>query len=245
MVNNMEVLNDILGYKNRKIYQDDNYFSFSIDSILLCNFISIKNNDKNIIDLGCGNGIMPLTLSLKTNNNIIGIEIQKKLYDLAIKSVKYNKLENQIQIINDDIKNYVSKNTINKYDIVLCNPPYFKYNKNSIINKNIEKVIARHEVKITLNDIISVSKKLLNNGGKFYIVYSCDRFCELISLLVDNNIKVKRIQFVYEKIDKDAIIVLVEGVLNGNDGLKIEKPFVLYNNDGTNTSEYDKLLSEV
>ena len=87
----MEVLNDILGYKNRKIYQDTDCFSFSLDSVMLANFVTIRLKDKRIVDLGCGNGVIPLIMSLRTDKNIIGVEIQDKLADMAKRSIKFIK----------------------------------------------------------------------------------------------------------------------------------------------------------
>ena len=89
----MERINDILGYKNRKIFQDDECFSFSLDSVMLSNFVTIRHRDKNILDLGTGNGVVPLILSLRTNKKIIGVELQKKLSDMANRSVELNNLE--------------------------------------------------------------------------------------------------------------------------------------------------------
>lgn len=241
----MEVLNDILGYKNRKIYQDDKCFSFSLDSVMLANFVDVRLADSKIIDLGTGNGVIPLVLSMRTNKKIIGIEIQKKLSDLARKSICYNKLDDQIEIINIDMKDYVKPDVISKFDIITCNPPYFKYHEGNLMNKDIEKLIARHEVAITLSDILSISKKLLKDGGKLAIVHRADRLLEILNEFEQNNIVPKRLQFVYETVDKDAIIVLIEGVKHGRHGLKVESPFVLHNNDGTNTEQYSKFLSEV
>ena len=125
----MEVLNDILGYKNRKIYQDTDCFSFSLDSIMLANFVTIRLKDKKIVDLGCGNGVIPLIMSLRTNKNIIGVEIQNKLADMATRSVQYNNLSEQINIINCNMKDYISNDTFETFDLVTCNPPYFKVNE--------------------------------------------------------------------------------------------------------------------
>ena len=100
----MEVLHDLVGYKNLKIYQNTDWFLFSLDSVLLANFVTINKNVKNIIDLGCGNAPIPLILSTKTKAHIIGVEIQKDSYNLAKKSVVYNELDNQIELINIDMK---------------------------------------------------------------------------------------------------------------------------------------------
>lgn len=132
----MEVLNDILGYPNRKIYQNTDFFSFSLDSVMLSNFVTIRLRDKKILDLGTGNGVIPLILSLRTDKPIVGVEIQKSLANLAEKSIRYNSLETQISIITSDMKDYVTSDTIEEYDVITCNPPYFKVNdKNFLMNK--------------------------------------------------------------------------------------------------------------
>lgn len=140
----MKVTNYLLGYENLKIVQDTEMFNFSLDSVLLPNFITINENINKILDIGTGNGPIPLILSTKTKAHITGIEIQKEVSEMAKESVQLNKLENQITIINDDIK----KNNFNneEFDIITCNPPYFEIKKNSKLNKNDYKTIARHEI---------------------------------------------------------------------------------------------------
>lgn len=240
----MEVLNDILGYSNRKIYQDDECFSFSLDSIMLSNFATIRLRDKSIADLGCGNGVIPLVLSLRTNKKIVGVEIQKQLSDMANRSVEINNLSEQIEIVNCDMIDFANNN-VEKFDLITCNPPYFKVNEKNFFNLNIQKVIARHEVKITLGDVFCVSKKLLKNNGNFAIVHRPDRLVEILSLFRSNGIEPKRVRFVYEKVDRESTLVLVEGQKGGKAGLKIEKPFILYNDDGSKTLEYEKICMEV
>lgn len=241
----MQVLNDILGYKDRKIFQDDRYFSFSLDSVMLANFVNIRMRDKKILDLGTGNAIIPLILSLRTNKKIVGVEIQNNLVQLAKKSVKYNNLEEQITIINSDMKDYRIDDDDDLYDIITCNPPYFKVDNNKTTNLTLEKTIARHEVKITLSDVFSVSKKLLKAKGIFALVHRSERLLEILNLFRDNDIEPKRLQFVYEKLKKSPTLVLIEGVKNGKPGLKVESPFVLYDEKGNMTEEYSNLLKEV
>ena len=245
MVILMEVINDILGYKNRKIVQDTNFFSFSLDSIMLANFVNIRYSDEKIIDLGTGNGIIPLILSLRTNANIEGVELQKKLCLLANKSIQLNNLNNQITIINDNIKSFVNSNRNNMYDVITCNPPYFKFNEKSYLNLQKEKIIARHEIEITLAEIIITAKKLLKDGGNFAIVHRTERLVEILDLLKKNKLEPKRIRFVFQNLQKESTLVLIEAQKNSKSGLKIEKPFILYNNDNTKTFEYDKLIREV
>ena len=154
----MEVLNDLVGYKNLKIYQNSDWFTFSLDSVLLANFVTINPKTKKILDLGCGNAPIPLILSTKTKASIVGVEIQKDSYDLATKSILYNHLENQIQLYNIDMKKLKDIYEGDSFDVIVCNPPYFKYRENSYLNDDIHKIIARHEKMIELDDILLLVK---------------------------------------------------------------------------------------
>ena len=241
----MELLNDILGYKNRKIFQDTDCFSFSLDSIMLANFATIRLKDKKIVDLGCGNGVIPLIMSLRCDKKIIGVELHSKVADMAKRSVDYNGLNDVIEIINTNMKDYVSDETFESFDLITCNPPYFKVNDKNFFKDNIENVIARHEVEITLSELMVIVKKLLKNNGNFAIVHRTDRLMEILSEFRKNNIEPKRVRFVHEKSNKESTLVLIEGQKNGKVGLKVENPFILYNEDGSETEEYKKLLVEV
>lgn len=241
----MEVLNDILGYKKRKIYQDNECFSFSLDSVMLANFATIRLRDKKIVDLGCGNGVIPLILSLRTDKFIVGVEIQKKMADMAIKSIEFNSLSRQIEIINMDMKDFANTDFFETVDLITCNPPYFKVNNKNYFNESYEKMIARHEIEINLKDLLIVVNKLLKNNGNFAIVHRPERLMDVLSEFRKNKIEPKRLQLVYENIDKSAILVLVEGQKNGKSGLKIENPIIMYNNDGSMTDSYARLQSEV
>lgn len=241
----MEVLNDILGYKNRKIYQDNECFSFSLDSIMLANFTTIRLRDKNIVDLGCGNGVIPLILSLRTDKDIVGVEIQEKMAIMAKKSVEYNKLSDQISIINMNMKDFADGEYFESFDLVTCNPPYFRVNDKNYFNDSYEKMVARHEIEINLSDLCVTAKKLLKNNGNFAIVHRPERLMEILLEFRKNHIEPKRIQFVYEKVTKGSTLVLIEGQKNGKEGLKIENPIVMYNEDGSMTDSYANLQIEV
>ena len=241
----MEVLNDILGYKNRKIYQDNDCFSFSLDSVMLANFATIRLRDKMIADLGCGNGVVPLIMSLRTDKNIIGVEIQKKMADMARRSVEYNDLSDRINIINMNMKDFSDSDYFESFDLITCNPPYFKVNDKNYFNDSYEKMIARHEVEINLEELLVVARKLLKNNGNFAIVHRPERLMEILFEFKKNHIEPKRIQFVYEKISKGSTLVLIEGQKNGSEGLKIENPIVMYSEDGSMTDGYARLQVEV
>ncbi len=238
----MEEIHELLGYKNIKIIQNGNMFSFSCDSMLLAYFVSITNKTKSIIDLGCGNAPIPLYLTLKTKANIIGVDIQKDICDMAKRSVELNNLENQITIINSDIKDIYKTVGTNHFDIVTCNPPYFKYKETSNINKNDYLTIARHEVKINLEEIVSESKKLLNEGGSLYMVHRAERFSEIVSVLSKYHFEIKRLQFMYPKVDsEEALLIIFEAKNNAKSSMKVLPPFYMYDEKG----EYTKQALEV
>lgn len=239
----MERLDDVLGY-DLKIYQNSSYFSFSLDSIILANYASIRLRDKNIVDFCTGNGVIPLIISNRTKNNIVGVEVQDKLAELATKSVNYNKLDDRITIYNEDVKEF-SKKHLNEYDLVLCNPPYFKIEDKSSFNESYEKKIARHEVLFNLEDLCECSKKVLKDNGNLCIVHRTDRLMEILEIFRKHNIEPKRIRFVYENISKESTLVLIEAQKCGSVGLKVESPIILYNLDGSMTEEYKSIQEEV
>ena len=238
----MKVLNDLLGYDNLKIYQDTEWFSFSLDSVLLPNFVTLNKNTKKILDLGTGNAPIPMILSTITDAKIFGIEIQKDVYELAIESIKYNNLEDRIKIINDDMKNLDKYFNPNYFDVIISNPPYFKIEEKSKKNDNIHKVIARHEEKIKIEDIILIAKKYLDNNGIFALVHRTDRLIEILDLLKKNNLEPKRIKFIYPKKESNSNMFLIECRKNGNPGLKVEKPLYVHNNNGDYLDEINELF---
>lgn len=233
----MKVINDLLGYNNIKIIQDNEMFNFSLDSVLLPNFITINKNVKRVLDIGCGNAPIPLILSSKTDAEIIGVEIQKKVSQLAQESVKLNKLENQITIINEDIKILKDKYPTEYFDIITCNPPYFEIKDKSKLNASDYKTIARHEVTLNLENLLDISKKLLKNNGTLGIVHRPERLIDILTLMRKYNIEPKKIRFVYPKKNKEANILLVEGKKNGKKGLKIISPLFTHKENGDYTTE--------
>ena len=236
----MEVINYLLGFKNYYIVQDTQMFNFSLDSVLLPNFVTINKNINKILDIGCGNAPIPLILSTKTKAEIIGVEIQKEVFNLATKSVKINNLEQQIKIINADIKDIYNDFETESFDVITCNPPFFKVNKESNLNNNDYKTIARHEVKLNLDDIFKIAKKILKNNGYIAIVHRPERLLEILFTMKKYNIEPKKIQFIYPKKNMQANILLIEGTKNGKEGLKILPPIYTHMKNGEYTKQIKK-----
>ena len=218
------VKNDLLGY-GLKIFQDDDFFKFSIDSVLLAEFVNLKLSDKQVLDMCCGNSPLLMILAQKENKEYYGIELQEKVYELAKLSTLENNLD--IKLINDNVK-YLEKYFKKEYfDIITCNPPYFKYNSNALINKFTEKSIARHEIEITFREIVELASMYLKDNGYFYFVHRPDRFMEFISVLNLYNFSIKRIQFCYNSEEHSSCCVLFECVKNGKTETKVEKPLFI------------------
>jgi len=230
------VINDLVGYDNLKIVQNSNYFNFSLESVMIPRFCVLKNNMK-IIDFCTGNAPIPMILSTLTDSNIIGVELQKEIYNLAVQSIKINNLEDRITLLNMNVLDIFNVYETDSFDLITCNPPYFKVNEFSNLNNNMIKSIARHEIEIKLEDICRISKKLLKNNGSLVLVHRTDRLSETINLLLKYNLQPKRIRFLYPKEQENSNLVLIDARKNGKIGLKVLPPLICHNMDGSYTKE--------
>lgn len=224
---------DQLYAQDVKIIQSSSVFSFSLDAVLLANFVkpSFKNN-KKALDLCAGNGAVGLFISKIFKGKIDEVEIQNRLADMALRSVKLNDLENKITVYNEDLNSIDSILKKDSYDIVTCNPPYFKASSNSKKNPNKYLAIARHEIAVTLEQVISVSSGMLKAGGKLYLVHRPDRLLEILETMKNNRLAPKRIKLVHPKREREANMVLIEAIKDGKiDGMKFLAPIFIYNKD--------------
>lgn len=238
-----EVINYLLAYKDMKIIQRKDMFNFSLDTVLLANFCTINKDVDKIVDFGTNNAAIPLLLSRRTDKKITGVEIQEEAIEIAKKNIELNNLTNQIDIIHDDIKNYV--NYADKVKLVVCNPPFFKVGERSNVNDNEYLQIARHEIKINLEEIIRSAATILDNKGRFAMVHRPDRMIEIINYMQKYDIEPKRIRFVYPKVNRESHIFLIEGMYKGNTGVKIESPLYAHEDDGTYSQEIRTMFGEV
>lgn len=239
-----KIKNYLLGYEDMYIMQDNEMFNFSLDSVLLPNFVTLNKKIDKVMDIGCGNAPIPLILSTLTSAKIYGVEIQEKAYELAKESVEINNLTNNIEIINADINEFYKNIESDSFDVITCNPPYFKVNENSNFNISEYKTIARHEIMLDLEKLFKIAKKLLKNNGNIAIVHRPERLSDIILEMKKNNIEPKRIQFVHPKKNADANILLIEGTKNGKPGIKILPPLFSHNEDGEYTDEIKKYFEK-
>ena len=236
---------DDLQINNLKIIQNKNWFCFGIDSVLLSDFTrNIKNNSK-IIDLGTGTGIISILLTAKTNpESIIGVEIQPEVADMAKRSIYLNKLENKINIINEDIRILDKKLPLAQYDVIVTNPPYMKENT-GLKNEDNTKLISRHEIKCTLEDIANISSKLLKNHGEIYMVHRPDRLVDIMEIFRKYKLEIKEMRLVFPKEKEQANLILIKAVKNGKPFLKISKPLYVYKETGDYTDEILKIYNKI
>lgn len=215
------VLNDLFDYTNLKIYQYVEGFKFSLDSILLAEFVKVTNKTKSILDLCSGNAAVPMILSTKTKAQIDAFELQESIFNLAKKSIDYNKLDKQITLYNSDIKEIDNYKKGKKYDIITCNPPYFKVEDSEHINDTEVLAIARHELKINLEDIFMIASNHLDDKGEFYLVHRVSRLDEIIILGNKYNLNVKNVELIKTKDNGKPYIVLVRCIKNSKLGIKV------------------------
>ena len=211
---------------------------------MLPNFVTINKKTKKILDIGSGNAPIPLILSTLTDAQIMAVEIQKDVYELGKESIKINKLENRIDFINADINELYKEIDTETFDVITCNPPYFKVNESSNLNDSEYKTIARHEIKLDLEKLFKIAKKLLKNKGNIAIVHRPERLSDIVSEMKKNNIEPKRIQFVYPSINSEANILLIEGTKNGNPGVKILPPLISHKQNGEYTEQVKQFFEK-
>ncbi|ALT81228.1 MULTISPECIES: tRNA1(Val) (adenine(37)-N6)-methyltransferase [Streptococcus] len=220
-----------------KIIQNKDVFSYSIDSVLLSRFPKIPSRGL-IVDLCSGNGAVGLFASTRTKAPIIEVELQERLANMAERSIQLNQLENQVQMINDDLKNLLNHVPRSGVDLILCNPPYFKVSETSKKNLSEHYLLARHEIATNLEEICEVARHALKSNGRLAMVHRPDRFLDIIDTMRQYNLAPKRIQFVYPKMGKDANMLLIEAIKDGStDGLKILPPLFVHKENGDYTDD--------
>lgn len=233
---------DIVPGTNYKILQNRDSFSYGTDAIFISSFAKPKGV---VVDLGTGTGIIPLRIMGKKNiKYIYGIEIQEEVADMAKRSIALNGLEDKIKILNMDLKQLPEKLGKASVDTVITNPPYMK-NGGAILNDDENFSISRHEVLCNLEDIIKVSSYLLKPQGKFYMVHRPDRLADIVCTMRQYDIEIKYLRFVQPKINKKPNLLLIEGLKSGKPDLKLHSPLIVYNEDGSYTSEIDKIYFQL
>lgn len=235
---------DDLEFNSLKIIQNKDGFCFGIDAVLLSDFAKNIKKDSKVMDLGTGTGIISILLCGKTQlKQIIGVEVQKEVYDMACRSVKLNNLEDRFEVINENILNLENIFESNSFDVIVTNPPYKKQNT-GIINDEEKKIISRHEVLANLEDFIRISNKLLKDKGEFYMVHRPERMVDIFSLMRRYKIEPKEVRLVFSNEKNPPKMVLIKGVKNGGKYLKFRENLYVYKDNGMYTDEILKIYNK-
>lgn len=226
--------------KNYSIVQDQDYFCFGIDAVLLANYAKASPKEK-VMDLCTGNAIIPLLLNAKEPSlDIYAMEVQRIIFDFAKESVELNGLTEKIHVINDDLKNAFVHFEKNTFDVVTVNPPYMIDDAGKG-NSNDCKTIARHEILCTLDDVIAAASGLLHSKGRLYMIHKPFRLAEIFSTLQKHKLEPKAMQLVYPSINKEPTMVLIEAVKGARSRIKIAPPLITYGADGNYTEEIKRI----
>ena len=238
-----ETFDTLLGGTIR-VVQEKNGYRFSLDAILLAGFARLKGGER-VADLGTGIGIIPLILAQKGEGagEIVGVEIQEKLAELAQTNVHNNGLEDIIHIYQGDIKEIDDLFPPSSFDVVVTNPPYYRVSSGRI-NPSSQKAIARHEVMCTIDDVLQAASYLLKEGGRIFIIFPAHRSVTLFDSLRSAMLEPKTLRWVHSWENEDAKFILTEASKGGREGVEVLPPFFVYAHDGTYTSEMARLYSD-
>lgn len=227
---------DDLQCKGYYIIQNPDMFCFGMDAVLLADFVTGRKNAR-AMDLGTGTGVIPILMEARDKAaHFTGLEIQNESADMALRSVMYNNLTDKIDIVCGDIKETDKLFERDSFDIVTSNPPYISGDK-ELLNAMEPKNIARHEILLSLEDVIKAAAYLLKVGGTFAMVHKPFRLAEIIRLLSEYHLEPKRIRMVQPYVDKEPNMVLIESAKGGKPMVKVEPALVVYNKDGSYTEE--------
>ena len=210
-----------------ELIQNPGQFCFGVDAVLLSDFAKVRQGE-TVLDMGTGNGIIPVLLAGKTEGkHFTGLEIQADTAEMAQRSVRYNHLEDRIDIVTGDIKEAAEIFRPAFFDVITTNPPYMLA-QHGLTNSADTKTIARHEVLCSLDDILRESMRLLQDKGRFYMIHRPFRLAEILIKMNAYKIEAKRLQFVHPYIDKEPTMVLIEGVRGARSRVTVEPPIIMY-----------------
>jgi len=233
-----EVVNDLLGFEGLKIIQRPDMLNFSIDSILVADFVHITSRIKTVVDVGTGLAPIPLFLSAMNRNvHIYGFEIQEEVAEIAKRSVLRNSLEDRIDIIVSDFNDALDYLKPTSVDLIVSNPPFFKYKNDSNVSSNEYKKLARHEVTIDMEGIIQQSKRLLKDKGRLVFIHRVERLEEIMLLLNRHQFSVKRMRFIHPRVNRSAYMVLFDAANNSRGATEVLPPLYVHEKDSEHYSE--------
>jgi tRNA1Val (adenine37-N6)-methyltransferase len=237
MTSRLDETLDDLTIGGLKIIQAKSGYRFSLDPVLLNGFISGIRNC-SVLDLGTGNGIIPLLLSARKKAlSITGVEVQPEMAERAGRTIQMNGLQASVTIVQGDIRDLPCDGLeAAAFDVVTANPPYRETGTGRVAVDD-ERGMARHELAGGLDAFLRAAGAMLKSGGNFYVVYLAERLAELLTGMASFNLEPKRLRFVHPRVGQPARLVLVQGRKKGRPGMKVEPPLVVYQGEGRDYTE--------
>ncbi len=224
------------------IIQRKRGYRFSLDAILLAHFVTV-NTGERVIDLGTGNGVIPIMLaSLYPTARLSGLEIQEEMAERALRSVSLNRLGDSVGIVQGDVCSIKQIFLPQSFDAAVCNPPYRRATSGRI-NPNVERRVARHEIKGCLRDFLRAGSYLLRRRGRMSLVYPAARTVDLLQMMREEDIEPKRLRLVHSFERDTATLVLAEGIKGARSDIKIMPPLIIYTREKKYTAEVRAMLS--
>lgn len=227
---------DDLQCKGYHLIQKPKGFCFGIDAVLLAGFAKVRKNQK-VLDLCTGSGVIPILLEAKTEgSSFCGLELQEAYADMASRSVAWNHLEDKINIVCGDVKDVKKLFSPASFQVVTVNPPYMTEH-HGLTNYFEPKTIARHEVTLSLEDVIAGASYVLPQNGSFFMIHKPFRLAEIFSVMKKYHVEPKRMRLVHPYLDKEPTMVLIEGLKGGKERITIEPPLIVYQEPNVYTKE--------
>jgi len=224
------------GIRDVKVYQNRDGYRFSVDAVLLYDFVNVRHAG-TIIDLGAGSGIIGLLLAKKYPEARIHLaELQETLFRLEKRNIELNNMGERVEAILTDIRNIRGSLPAMSYDLVVSNPP-FRKSTSGLLSLGEERAAARHELSLTLPELVEAAAYLVKPGGRFFMIYHPERLAEVFHEFKRNRLEPKRIRFVHNNAAAVSKMVLIEASIAGRTGLKIEPPLFVYDGSGAYTDE--------
>lgn len=236
-----ELTQDTLFGGRLRIRQSRAGYRFSMDAVVIAHHADIHAADR-VLDLGTGCGVIALIIArLHPDTTVFGVEIQKDQADIAAENVLDNGLGTRVTILHQDLKTLSPPRTDGAVDVVICNPPHIEKSCGRI-NVNDGHAVSRHEITITLDELMAVAEKMLTPSGRLIMIYPAERLADLLDRMRAYGIEPKKMTILHTKADANAKRVLIEGVKGGRPGLKISKPLIIHNDDGTYTKAAQQIF---
>jgi len=223
------------------VRQEQRGYRYSIDAVILAYYAG-DGSAERVLDLGTGCGIISLILAFRDPRiQIYGIEVQASLAKLAMENVEVNRMSERVTIINEDMKLLQPEMTGGPVDLVVVNPPFYRADTGRV-NSNLQRAVARHELKATFYDVSATASRILQKGGRFLAIYTAERLCDMIAGLRATGIEPKRLRMIQSGGNLAAGLVLVEGIKGGGPGVKIPPPLIIYDSNGQYTEEVSRMF---